>query len=461
MNQLKNKFHFLFTFKNTRKRKLMPAKRFKIEKVPLAYAPVDHKPVFSGFPILYLELIENKEKVIPSLKNKPENPIFLPNVQNEVIQQLHSYAPIDDNKEFFNERDIRHKLNDRMKRSTDVKQHEDRDRKSARERLDENHRDELRAKELNAARKKESRSLPKNDQVSQPSHPPQVQLPPPPPIPLSQPLPPTIPQTQEDSIRSMLGGTSAPTIAIASATLPQLPPTLSEINNQANLNAPIKNISYVDTGDEVKRKRELLFRFDILKKSYKEANIPEFSEYTDIATMEQVYEDAVRKVGLDSKVEGYKKFLTMGFFGIEFLFSNIFKIDMSGFAKQQLSSMNSYDRILIELGEKAMIEKSKSQWPAEMRLLFTIVMNAVIFLLMKNVMSGGLTNIIGSIAGAATGAATGSSGGSDSGPMGMMSGLMNMMSGMGGGSSSASTAAPSQPKSGKKMKGPSVNMDDM
>ena len=436
----------------------MPAKRFKIEKVPLTYVPVDHKPLFPGFPILYLELIENKEKVIPALKNKPENPIFLPNVQNEAIQQIHSYAPIDDNKEFFNERDIRHKLNDRMKRTTDVKPHEDRDRKSARERLDENHRDEVRAKELHAARKKESRSLPKNDQVSLPSQ--QVPLSS---SPLPPPLPPTINQSQEDSIRSMLGGTSAP--MIASAALPavsQLPPTLSEINNQANINAPIKNISYVDTGDEVKRKRELLFRFDILKKSYKEANIPEFSEYTDIATMEQVYEDAVRKVGLDSKVEGYKKFLTMGFFGIEFLFSNIFKIDMSGFAKQQLSSMNSYDRILIELGEKAMIEKSKSQWPAEMRLLFTIVMNAVIFLLMKNVMSGGLTNIIGSIAGAATGAATGSSGGgSDSGPMGMMSGLMNMMSGMGGGGASSAAAAPSQSKPSKKMKGPSVNMDDM
>jgi hypothetical protein len=142
---------------------------------------------------------------------------------------------------------------------------------------------------------------------------------------------------------------------------------------------------------------------------------------------------------------------------------------MSGFAKQQLSSMNSYERILIELGEKAMIEKSKSQWPAEIRLLFTIVMNAVIFLLMKNVMSGGLTNIIGSITGAPTGGGgSSSSGGGCDGGMGMMSGLMNMMSGLGGGgggglggmmggggNTSSSSAAP---KKGK-MKGPSVNLD--
>jgi hypothetical protein len=336
-----------------------------------------------------------------------------------------------------------------MKRSNDTKPHEDRDRKSARERMDERQRDEIRARELHDARKKESRSLPKeHDKPSSSS---------------AAPLPST---SQEDSIRSILGGTTAaiPVIASASNVSIPLPPTLSEINTQASANAPVKNLTYTDTGDEVKRKRELLFRFDILKKSYKEAVIPEFSEYTDITTMEQVYEDTVRKVGLDSKVEGYKKFLTMGFFGIEFLFSNIFKVDMSGFAKQQLSSMNSYERILIELGERAMIEKSKSQWPAEIRLLFTIVMNAVIFLLMKNVMSGGLTNIIGSIAGAATGGASSSSSAGDGGGMGMMSGLMNMMSGMsgmggGGGGGGGSAPIPSKPK--QKMKGPSINLDDM
>ena len=227
-----------------------------------------------------------------------------------------------------------------------------------------------------------------------------------------------------------------------------LPPSLSEINTSTG---PIKNLNYTNPEDDMKRKRELLFRFDILKKSYKDANLPEFTEFTDIKTMENVYEDTVRKVGLDSKVEGYKKFLTMGFFGIEFLFTNLLKVDMTGFAKQQLASMNTYDRILIELGEKAMLEKSKSQWPAEIRLMFTILMNAVIFLLMKNVMSGGMTSMLGGIANAAVG----NSGGGD-----MMSGIMNMMSGLGGSSSSSGTASvlpPPKPK--QKMKGPSVNLD--
>jgi hypothetical protein len=144
----------------------------------------------------------------------------------------------------------------------------------------------------------------------------------------------------------------------------------------------------------------------------------------------------------------------MGFFGIEFLFTNFLKVNMSGFAKQQLSSMNTYDRILIELGEKAMLEKSKSQWPAEIRLLFTIVMNAVIFLLMKNVMGGGLSSVMGSIAGAASNVASGSGGD------GMMSGIMSMMSGLTG-NSSAEPSASAPPKPKNKMKGPSVNLDDV
>ena len=254
--------------------------------------------------------------------------------------------------------------------------------------------------------------------------------------------------TTEDSIRNVLGGVESTFYGNA-----PLPPSLAEIQKQDT--GPVKNMTY-NQEDEMKRKRELLFRFDILKRSYKEANIPEFSEYTDIATMEQIYEDTVRKVGLESKVEGYKKFLTMGFFGVEFLFTNFLKVDMTGFAKQQMSTMGTYERLLIELGEKAMLEKSKSQWPVEVRLLFTIVMNAVLFLLMKNVLSGGVNNMMGSLMGAATNSMSGNSSGGD-----MFSGIMNMVSGLSGGGGVSAPTAPSVPKAKPKMKGPSINMDDV
>lgn len=437
----------------------MPTKRFKIEKVPLTYHPTDHQPVFPPFPVLYLELLENKEKVYPNLKDKAHDPVFIP--------QTHQYVPIDDNKEFFSntnpnpEKNVRDKLNDRLKNSGPAKPYED-DRKSARDRLVEQERDIARSRELSAARKAEQYQ---QSTYQQPTYQPEPSAPydaPPAPVPAQI-------DNTEQSIRSVLGGMEQPyqqpqQYQQQQHQQPQqqsnMPPSLSEINSQAQ--GPVKNMAYTNTEDETKRKRELLFRFDILKKSYKEATIPEFTEYTDLVTMERVYEDTVRKVGLDAKVEGYKKFLTMGFFGVEFLFTNFLKVDMSGFAKQQMSTMGTYERLLIELGEKAMIEKSKSQWPVEVRLLFTIVMNAVIFLLMKNVMSGGMNNMMGSLVGAATSAVSG--GGGDGG--GMMSGIMNMMSGLSGGGGGGGgmgmgggSSAPAKTK--QKMKGPSINLDDM
>jgi hypothetical protein len=84
------------------------------------------------------------------------------------------------------------------------------------------------------------------------------------------------------------------------------------------------------------KKRELLFRFDILKRSYKGANIPEFSEYTDLATLQKSYDDTVRRLSLDSTVENYKTYLSGGFMVVEYAFGNFLGFDMQGFTQQQI-----------------------------------------------------------------------------------------------------------------------------
>ena len=466
----------------------MPVKRFKIEKVPLEYIPLDHHPQFPAYPVLYLELVENKEKVIPALKNKTQDPIFLQQQQSSIPptnNTIHSsHQPMDTRNEFFNEKDIRTRLHERLKKPDHQRKPPiEQDRQSMRDRTIEKQREEERVLELSRAREREASRIRAQDRQSyQPSSsfipPPQPQssspqfIPPPQssspqfipqPSPTQQASSYTSSSQAENAILNVLGPSTndssviPPSYSVSSAVLPvatavaaTLPPSLSSITSQTTGAGSIKNLQYVSTEEESNRKRELLFRFDILRKSYKDAVLPEFTEFTDIKTLENTYEDTVRKVGLDSKVEGYKKFLTMGFFGIEFLFTNLLKVDMSGFAKQQLSTMNSYERILIELGEKAMLDKSKSQWPAEIRLMFTILMNAVIFLLMKNVMGGGISSMMGSNN-------TGSS--NDTG-MGMMSGIMSMMSGLSGVNNNvASDVMPPPPKPKPKMKGPNINFD--
>lgn len=178
--------------------------------------------------------------------------------------------------------------------------------------------------------------------------------------------------------------------------VPRVPPRLSDIEkgevNQANYrvggaSVPLRDMTRLTQGEEeeVNKKRELLFRFDILRRSYKGAVIPEYSEYTDLATMQKSYDDSVRRLSLDSTVETFKKYLIGGFMVTEFVLGSWFKFDMNGFTQQQLLTMNSYERLLIELGEKSYLSQ-QSNWPVELRLLFLVIVNAAVFIVSKMVM---------------------------------------------------------------------------
>jgi hypothetical protein len=163
-------------------------------------------------------------------------------------------------------------------------------------------------------------------------------------------------------------------------------PRLSEIAGGINLQRKIiPDISRNNTQDDEDLKRELLFKFDLLRKSYKNANIPEFTIHSDYATMQRTYDSTIRQVNVDSNIETYKSYLITGFYITEFVLGYWLKFDMQDFTKQQIVNMNKYEHLLIELGEKNYVPEG-SKWPVEIRLLFTILINAAIFIITKMVM---------------------------------------------------------------------------
>ena len=133
---------------------------------------------------------------------------------------------------------------------------------------------------------------------------------------------------------------------------------------------------------EEKEKEEYVWRFRILKRKYRNKNIEEFNEHSDLSTMKKTYDRTVKELYLDDTVESYRGYLCIGFWGLEFVFTNFLGIDMNGFANNQIKMMTKYDRMLVELGEK-----SYSQWgmklPVEVRLLGMIIIQGLLFYLGK------------------------------------------------------------------------------
>lgn len=209
----------------------------------------------------------------------------------------------------------------------------------------------------------------------------------------------------------------------------EVPPTLAELESKGIYNRK-KEMKTVDDYDNEENhedsKRELLFKFDLLKKSYPNSSytIPEFTIHSDYNSMVKGYDITIRRLSLDNSVEQYKTYLIGGFMGCEFVLGHFFNMDMQGFTQQQLTNMHSYEKMLIEIGEKSYMPEG-TRWPVEVRLMVLVITNAAFFLISKMIMKK-----------------TGSN-------------LMNMINNMN---------VTNKPQTGfkkRKMKGPSINLDEL
>ena len=153
----------------------------------------------------------------------------------------------------------------------------------------------------------------------------------------------------------------------------------------AHVEAPQEDDQYAGLSPEereAKEKEEYIWRFRILKKQYRNRDIPEFTEHDDIITMKTTYERTLKEIGLETNLENYRMYLIGSFMAIEFASTHWMGVNLDGFYTQQMLMMDKYDRLLIELGEKS-YTRWGSNLPVEVRLLGFVILQAGLFYLGK------------------------------------------------------------------------------
>lgn len=165
------------------------------------------------------------------------------------------------------------------------------------------------------------------------------------------------------------------------------PPTLAELNIK---NAPGRNYA-VDVSNVTKthaeieeRKRVLLFNFKILKRKYPKGEVPEWTMHSDLEIMERSYDETLRLLALDSSISKNREYLEKGFvFGEQALLW--FGVNNAqNFAAQEISNISKYESLLVELGEKQYESEFKSNLPVEVRIIGMILFQMISFIVSKS-----------------------------------------------------------------------------
>lgn len=152
-------------------------------------------------------------------------------------------------------------------------------------------------------------------------------------------------------------------------------PSLSDVlKKQMTSHASISSF----TVNNEAKKRELMFKWEMLKRHSGDYPIPEFSFYSDYEEMQRTYDETVKHISIDSTIKQYNQYLVVAFAVTQFVFTRVFKLNMEGYFFAQIAGLDKYKSLLIELGEKSYVPTGSS-WPVEIRLIGAVLINSFLF----------------------------------------------------------------------------------
>lgn len=108
--------------------------------------------------------------------------------------------------------------------------------------------------------------------------------------------------------------------------------------------------------------------------------IPEFNEYTDLATLKKWVAEFERNSNMDNAIYFYRKGLQFGLMSGEELVVTMGATSMKGFAKSQIAIMDeTYDPLIVELAEQSTIMTWYGSQGPEIKLLIILLFQAFVY----------------------------------------------------------------------------------
>ncbi len=372
-------------------------KSLRVIKVPLGYTTENFPVAFARMPVLYLELLENKDKVKKEFKNKDYIPDVPGGAAGGVLPSSLSNGTMG----------TTHKSENSVENKPESKAEIIFIEDVSTSKRDAPHEEERRSQQPLQSTQTTASTTTQPSMSSRPPPSQQQQS-----VGNSSGRHTLIPQSPErdeserkssnratNELASILtvsssaaGLNSGQTPVYQTSQLPtsQLPspPLLSELKENRHVkigDQTYRDLNRVSRSDEDEdiRRRDYDHKFHILRKKYADAVIPEITRFTPLSTIEAIYNDTVRKVTLDASVENTKQFLIMGLLGFEFVLTSFFKLDAEGFMRSQMLKMNSYNDLLVELGAKSYLQDGFNL-PVEIKLMGMILINAAMFVGFKH-----------------------------------------------------------------------------
>ena len=154
--------------------------------------------------------------------------------------------------------------------------------------------------------------------------------------------------------------------------------------------------------EQDKCRRNFSSRYNILRETWKNHDIPEIKDSMSLEDIHEEYEVYVKNIHVSQSTDKYKVYMVVMWLFIEYGCIQM-GLNVGGYTMSQMKSMSKYERLLIELGEKnykyAPLGDTTSEWPVEFNILFMALVNAAIFIVIKMLcekinMGDGIANTI-------------------------------------------------------------------